>query len=92
MIFGIKEKSIILSHTIFVGYCYKYTCVIYDWFCAQGHILLYILHFSHLADAFIQSDLQIRTIENKYAIDRGSSVCVIYLFFLYIKRRPIYKI
>ncbi len=27
MIFGIKEKSIIF------GYCYKYTCATYDWFC-----------------------------------------------------------
>ncbi len=20
------------------GYCYKYTCATYDWFCVQGHI------------------------------------------------------
>ncbi len=36
MIFGIKEKCIILTHTCIVGYCYKYICVTYDCFCAPG--------------------------------------------------------
>ncbi len=34
MIYGIKEKCIILTHTI--GYCYKYTCAAYDCFSAPG--------------------------------------------------------
>ncbi len=38
MIFGIKEKSIILTYMLqhIVGYCYKYTRVTYDWFCGPG--------------------------------------------------------
>ncbi len=36
MILGIKEKRIILSHSMNVGYCYKYTCVTDDCFCAAG--------------------------------------------------------
>ncbi len=36
MIFGITEKWIILTHTHIVVYCYKYTCVTYDCFCAPG--------------------------------------------------------
>ncbi len=36
MIFGIKEKWIILTHTVYVVYCYKYTCVTYDCFVLQG--------------------------------------------------------
>ncbi len=41
MIFGIKEKLIILTQCI-VGYCYKYTCATYDWFCAPGpHLSVY---------------------------------------------------
>ncbi len=40
MIFGKKEKCIILIQCI-VGYCYKYTCVTYDCFCAPGtHIII----------------------------------------------------
>ncbi len=31
MIFCIKEKSIILTPTMYVGYCYKYTRATYDW-------------------------------------------------------------
>ncbi len=38
MIFGIKEKCIILTIQCIVVYCYKYTCVTYDCFCAPGHI------------------------------------------------------
>ncbi len=34
--FGIKGKSIILTHKIYFGYCYKYTRSAYDWFCAPG--------------------------------------------------------
>ncbi len=36
MIFGIKEKCIILTIQCIVVYCYKYTCVTYDCFCAPG--------------------------------------------------------
>ncbi len=38
MIFGIKEKWIILTHTMYCGYCYKYTCVLMTAFVLQGHI------------------------------------------------------
>ncbi len=33
MIFGIKEKFIILTHTMYCSYCYKYTRATYDLFC-----------------------------------------------------------
>ncbi len=36
IIFGIKEKSIILTQTVYFGYCYEYTRATYDWFCAPG--------------------------------------------------------
>ncbi len=36
MIFGMKYKYIILTHT--VVYCYKYTCAAYDCFWPQAHI------------------------------------------------------
>ncbi len=37
MIFGIKDKRVILIHI--VGYCYKYSCAAYDCFCAaESHI------------------------------------------------------
>ncbi len=43
MIFGIKEKCIILIHTMYCCYCYKYTCVTYDCFCAPGsHMVKYV--------------------------------------------------
>ncbi len=38
MIFGIREKSIILTRTI--GYCYKYTRATYDWICGPGSHML----------------------------------------------------
>ncbi len=34
--FGIKEKCIILNIQCIVGYCYKYTCAVYDCFSAPG--------------------------------------------------------
>ncbi len=37
MFFGIKEESIILTHNVFFGYCYKYTRA--TGFVVQGHIL-----------------------------------------------------
>ncbi len=36
MIFGIKEKSIILTMQCIFGYCYKYTPATLDWFCGPG--------------------------------------------------------
>ncbi len=43
MIFGLKEKSIILTQTVYFGYCYKYTPAIYDCFCApESHVTLFI--------------------------------------------------
>ncbi len=43
MIFGIKEKLIILTIQCIVVYCYKYTCVTYDCFCApETHVLILI--------------------------------------------------
>ncbi len=40
MIFGMKEKLIILTHTMFVGYlAIKYTCAAYDCFCAPESYL-----------------------------------------------------
>ncbi len=43
MIFGIKEKWIILTQTVYFGYCYKYTPATYDCFCAPGtHVTLFI--------------------------------------------------
>ncbi len=36
MIFGIKEKSI-LTHTVYFGYCYKYTPATLKTVCAPGH-------------------------------------------------------
>ncbi len=48
MIFGIKEKWIILTHI--VVYCYKYTCVTYDCFCAAGtHISIQLHHIYTLS-------------------------------------------
>ncbi len=43
MIFGIKEKSIILTpYKCIVGYCYKYTrATYYDWFCVPGSHIIY---------------------------------------------------
>ncbi len=38
LIFGIKEKSIILTNI--VGYCYKYARAAYDWFCAPAYLSL----------------------------------------------------
>ncbi len=41
MIIGITEKSIILTHTVYCCYCYKYTRATYDWFCVPGsHLIL----------------------------------------------------
>ncbi len=37
MIFGIKEKLI----QCIVVYCYKYTCVTYDCFCAAGSLMYF---------------------------------------------------
>ncbi len=37
MIFFINEKSIILAHTMYFGYCYKYTPATKTRFVVQGH-------------------------------------------------------
>ncbi len=42
MIFGIKEKCIILTIQCIVVYCYKYTGVTYDCFCAPGTHICYL--------------------------------------------------
>ncbi len=57
-IFGMKEKSIILTHTCIVGYCYKYTCATQDWFCAPG---------SHMS---IQNESLIRLHFIRYCLNR----------------------
>ncbi len=42
MIFGIKEKCIILTIQCIVVYFYKYSCAAYDCFCAPGsHTFLF---------------------------------------------------
>ncbi len=47
MIFGIKEKCIIVTQCI-VGYCYKYSCAAHDCVCAPGTRLKYLTKSSEL--------------------------------------------
>ncbi len=57
MIFGIKEKCIILTPTMYCCLLLQiYLCCLWLLLCSRDT-------FSHWADAFIQSDLQMRTIE-----------------------------
>ncbi len=63
MIFGVKEKCTILTHTMYCWLWYKYTRATYDWICGPGSHIFFLSYYLRTWQLliFIINSLQGRT-------------------------------